>query len=238
MNIQVIASANMCKKTDVKGKLVVVIDVFRTTTVITIALHNGAKSIIPLQTPEEVIAMRDQMKSPTTLTGGERQALKIDGFDLGNSPEEYTAQVVNGKDILFTTTNGTTALLATEGAQDVMLGCFLNVTSLTEKILNSNNDVVIICAGTNSEFSLDDGICAGMIIYQLSRRVPVDTNDLGALLSKYYESGSTGILSKIVECHHVKNLFALGYYSDVMYCLRTDRSQVVPRYHDGIITAK
>lgn len=238
MNIQVIPFANMCKKTDVKGKLVVVIDVLRATTVVTLALQNGAKSIIPLQSPEEVRTMRDKMNSTSVVTGGERHAVKIEDFDLGNSPEEYTVSAVNGKDILFTTTNGTTALLATEGAQEVILGCFLNMTSLAEKILSSNNDVVIICAGTNSDFSLDDGICAGMLIYQLSRRVPVDTNDLGALLSKYYENGSAGILSKIVECNHVKTLFALGYYNDVMYCLRTDRSQVVPRYHNGVITAK
>ncbi len=238
MNIQVIASANMCRKADIKGKVVVVIDVLRSSTVITMALQNGAKSIIPLQTPEEVFAMRDQMESSLVITGGERHAVKIEGFDLGNSPEEYTTQSVNGKDILYTTSNGTAALLASEGAQDVMLGCFLNVTSLTEKVLNLNNDVVIVCAGTNSDFSLDDGICAGMLIYQISRRIPVDTNDLGSLLSKYYESGSSGILSKIVECNHVKTLFALGFHNDVMYCLRTDRSQIVPRFRNGIITAK
>lgn len=228
----------MCKKNDIKGKLVVVIDVLRATTVVTLALQNGAKSVIPLQTPDEVREMRAKMDPSSVLTGGERHAVKIEDFDLGNSPEEYTPSVVNGKDILFTTTNGTMALLATEGAQEVLLGCFLNLTSLTERVLSSNNDVVIICAGTNSDFSLDDGICAGMLIYQLSRRVPVDTNDLGSLLSKYYENGSTGILSKIVECNHVKTLFALGYYNDVMYCLRTDRSQVVPRYYNGVITAK
>ena len=238
MNIQVIPSANVCRKSDVKGKVVVVIDVLRATTVVTLALQNGARSVIPLQSPEEVLAMRDKMNSTSVLLGGERNAVKIEGFDLGNSPEEYTPSVVKGKDILFTTSNGTAALLATEGAQEVMLGCFLNVSSLVEKVLSTNTDVVIICAGTNSDFSLDDGICAGMLIYLISRRVPVDTNDLGSLLSKYYESGSTGILNKIVECNHVKNLFALGYYNDVMYCLRTDRSQIVPRYRNGVITAK
>lgn len=238
MNIQVIPSANVCRKSDVRGKVVVVIDVLRATTVVTLALQNGAKSVIPMQTPEEVLEKRNQMNSPSVLTGGERNAVKIEGFDLGNSPEEYTPSVVNGKDILFTTSNGTAALLATEGAQDVLLGCFLNVSSLVEKVLSANTDVAIICAGTNSDFSLDDGICAGMLIYQISRRVPVDTNDLGALLSKYYENGSTGILSKIVECNHVKTLFALGYYNDVMYCLRTDRSQIVPRYRNGVITIK
>ena len=151
MNIQVIPFANMCKKTDVKGKLVVVIDVLRATTVVTLALQNGAKSIIPLQSPEEVRTMRDKMNSTSVVTGGERHAVKIEDFDLGNSPEEYTVSAVNGKDILFTTTNGTTALLATEGAQEVILGCFLNMTSLAEKILSSRPGDRFYGPGHNGE---------------------------------------------------------------------------------------
>ena len=135
MYISVIPTAQHAQGINFSGQTAVVIDVLRATSVITTALENGAREVIPVKTVEEAQNLYAQCDTAKTLRGGERNALKIEGFDLSNSPLEYKKKVVEGKTIILTTTNGTNAINNIIGADEVVLACFRNVAAVVEHVL-------------------------------------------------------------------------------------------------------
>ena len=248
MNIQVITTAQQAQGIDFSGKTAVVIDVLRATSVITTALNNGAREVVPVQTVEEAEALYAQADAATTLRGGERNALKIEGFELSNSPLEYKKKVVEGKTLIFTTTNGTNAINNVKGADEVVLACFRNAEAVVNHFKRLPNpptpfqrgnrdsrDIVIVCAGTEGQFSLDDGLCAGMIIELLKQQTEVETNDLGLLLSRFYNESKGNLLNSLSGCYHLKRLFTLGFYDDIKFCLETNCVTTVPVCREGKI---
>ena len=173
--------------------------------------------------------------STKTLRGGERDALKIEGFDLSNSPLEYSRKTVEGKSILFTTTNGTNAINNVGGADEVFLACFRNAEAVVNLVLEIGKDVFLVCAGTEGNFSLDDGLCAGMLIALLKQKVEVNTDDLGLLLDGFYNENKENLLGALSGCYHVRRLFTLGFYDDIKFCLDTNAVSTVPIVKDGRI---
>jgi len=145
---------------------VVVIDVVRATTTIIEALANGARAIYPAESTEEAVRLASSMGREDTLLCGERKGHKVEGFDLGNSPGEFTAETVEGKKLVMSTTNGTRALrVGQEGAR--LLPCaFTNLGAVAGAIAD-DEWVVILCAGQADRFSLDDALCAGHLIQRL-----------------------------------------------------------------------
>ena len=253
MNIQVIPTAQQAQGINFSGKTAIVIDVLRATSVITTALDNGAREVIPVSTVEEAENLFADSDATTTLRGGERNALKIVGFDLSNSPLEYKKKVVEGKTIILTTTNGTNAINNIIGADEVVLACFRNAVAVVSVIARRNdeaiqkdsalsglprfarNDVVIVCAGTEGHFSLDDGLCAGMLIGLLKQQTEVETDDLGLLLTHYYINSKANLLGALSGCFHLKRLFTLGFYDDIRFCLETNCVATVPVCREGKI---
>lgn len=239
MNIQVVPTAQQAQGIDFNGKITVVIDVLRATSVITTALDNGAREVIPVKTVEETQSLYDKCDAANTLRGGERNALKIEGFDLGNSPLEYKKKTVEGKTLILTTTNGTNAINNVKGADKVVLACFRNAAAVSEHIVGlshrDNRDVVIVCAGTEGRFSLDDGLCAGMLIELLKQKTEVETDDLGLLLAHYYDSSNANLLGALSGCAHLKRLFTLGFYDDIRFCLETNCVDTLPVVSEGKI---
>ena len=233
MNISIISTAQQCKDFDFSGKVAVVIDVLRATSVITTALANGARSVIPVMTVEEAEMRFSACDAASTLKGGERNSVKIEGFDLGNSPLEYKWNVVADKDIVFTTTNGTQALQGVQGADEVVLACFRNMAAVASFLLRVKKDVVIVCSGTRGRFSLDDGLCAGRLVGLLKKQTKAETDDLSILLSNYYEKSKENLFGALAECFHVKYLFGLGFYDDIRFCFQTDCEDMVPTLKDG-----
>lgn len=148
---------------DIADATVVVIDVVRATTTIIEALANGAKAIYPTASTEEAVRLASSMGREDTILCGERKGVKVEGFDLGNSPREFDAETVEDKKIVMTTTNGTRALgVAAEGAR--LLPCaFTNLGAVAREIAGDDH-VVIVCAGREDRFSLDDALCAGHLI--------------------------------------------------------------------------
>lgn len=232
MNIQVVPTAQQAQGIDFNGKITVVIDVLRATSVITTALDNGAREVIPVKTVDEAQSLYDKCDAANTLRGGERNALKIEGFDLGNSPLEYKKKTVEGKTLILTTTNGTNAINNVKGADKVVLACFRNAAAVAEHIVGlshrDNRDVVIVCAGTEGRFSLDDGLCAGMLIELLKQKTEIETDDLGLLLAQYYDSSKVNLFGALSGCAHLKRLFTLGFYDDISFCLETNCVSMVP----------
>lgn len=242
MKIQVVPTAQQGQDIDCNGKIVVVIDVLRATSVITTALDNGAQEVIPVRTVEEAQSLYATSDASKTLRGGERNALKIEGFDLSNSPLEYKKKVVEGKTVIITTTNGTNAINNVKGADEVVLACFRNVTAVVDHLVGlshrGSRDVVVVCAGTEGRFSLDDGLCAGMLIELLKQQIEVETDDLGLLVTQYYQQNKTNLLGALSSCFHLKRLFTLGFYDDIRFCLETNCVTTVPVVQNDKITKK
>ena len=242
MNISVIPTAQQAQGINFSGQTAVVIDVLRATSVITTALENGAREVIPVKTIEEAQNLYAQCDTTKTLRGGERNALKIEGFDHSNSPLEYKKKVVEGKTLILTTTNGTNAINNIIGADEVVLACFRNGAAVVEHIVGLSHrgcrDIIIVCAGTESHFSLDDGLCAGMIIELLKQQTEVKTDDLGLLLHRFYNESKDNLFGALSGCYHLKRLFMLGFYDDIKFCLETNCVQTVPVLKDGKIVRK
>ncbi len=230
MHIETHPFASAVNEDDLSGKTVVVIDVLRATSVMIAALENGAKAIVPVLTEKEAMREAKKYKPGTFLLCGERKAKKIRGFDLGNSPLEFTRPVVAGKTLIMTTTNGTRALNGCRKAKKVLIAAFLNVDAVVEKIKH-NSGVVLLCSGTNGRFSMDDGLCAGMISDKLSGNLPVKTDDLGQVLLKTRRSGNGDLKNGLRHCGHLNFLVENGFERDVEYCLRQNSSSVVPVYY-------
>ena len=127
MRLDVVFGVAALAPGDVSGRVVAVIDVLRASTTIATALASGARSIVPLESSDEVVLRSRQFERRDVKLAGERRMLPIPGFDLGNSPGEYTAEAIEGKTILLATTNGTPALLATQGARDVIVASYVNL---------------------------------------------------------------------------------------------------------------
>jgi len=215
------------------GRLLsVVTDVLRATTSISAALSNGCQQLIPVATVEEAQAKKKNY--PDALLGGERQAMLIPGFDLGNSPFEYSRGVVDGKTIIMTTTNGTLALKTAEEATKVYAGGFVNAAALSDRLSAEGRDVTLLCAGTHGRFSLEDALCAGLIAERLSGQAKL--GDTALAVQAMYRDFRDDLAVRVALSSHAAYLVEIGFAADVGYCLQTDVFSVVPEFCDGVIT--
>ena len=233
MRIEVAATLQDCQSIDMTGKTAVVIDVLRATSVIVTALHNGANAVIPAETEEEARQLFDGFPPGSALLGGERNAVRIAGFHKGNSPLEYSRDVVAGKTLILSTTNGTRALHQCHQATETLAASFINISAVADYLSNKLNDTVIVCSGTAGKFSLDDALCAGMLISLISDRRTVETDDLGKLVLQFYGSDTGNITDKLQSCTHLKYLQSKGYQHDIDYCLQPGMLFVVPAIKEG-----
>lgn len=237
MQVEVLPSAGSPWIPSLDGKIAVVIDVFRATSTMVTALANGCQAIIPVLTTEEAIERR--FSEPGALLGGERKALKIEGFDLGNSPFDYLPEKVGGRKIIMTTTNGTRAIQAVAEARQVWIASFLNIESVVNSIfryLEKNRDIkgiVIICAGSEDRFDIPDTLCAGMLIEKLGKGI--NLNDLGLAAEMLYNVNKDNILEMFKQTEHGQLLLSLGFEKDVVYCSATNILPIVPILENGEI---
>ncbi|MHB8945350.1 MAG: 2-phosphosulfolactate phosphatase [Bacillota bacterium] len=220
----------------------VVIDVLRATSTVVAALAAGAAGVIPVLTPEEARALARTMPGGHVILGGERKAVRIPGFDLGNSPREYRAEEVGGKTIILTTTNGTRAVHAASAAARVLMGAIMNGTAVARTVIREGRDLVIVCAGTRGSFSLEDALAAGVILEALPRAAAAEGYDLEAdyddlsLAALAIAGHYRGRLDEALRwTHHGMDLEALGFAADLDYCARLDAVPVVPVWSDGVI---
>lgn len=238
MKIDIIISADDINEGKIENKVVVVIDMFRATSVIVTALNNGCKEIIPCLTIGETLEHANKLRREEYILGGERKAVKIEGFDLSNSPLEYTREKVENKTILMTTTNGTRTLTKSIAAKKVLIGAMINAKAVAEKLIKINEDVVIINAGTNGNFSMDDYICSGYIISEILKK---DENlvltDITKTANMIYEAHED-ILSYVKKASHYSVMKSLNLDKDIEYCIQKSIIKEVPEYCHGKITLK
>lgn len=235
MKVDLIISADDIKQEKIIKKSVVVIDMLRATSVIITAMNNGCKAVLPVLTVEEAleIASKDRKKY---ILGGERKALKINGFDCANSPLEYTRSTVQDKTLVITTSNGTRAIQGSLGAKNILIGALINAKAVAQKLAYLDNDVVIVNAGTLGQFSMDDFICAGYIINCLIReRQNIELTDISKTAYYIYKENKN-IISFIKDASHYKRIKELNLEEDLDYCCQKDIISIVPEYTDGMIT--
>ena len=232
MKIDIIISADDIKENKIKDKVVVVIDMFRATSVIVTALSNGCKEVIPYLTIEETLEAASKLERENYILGGERSAVKIEGFDLSNSPLEYAGDVVKDKTVLITTTNGTRALTESVSAKRIFTGALINAKAVAQKLIQLNEDAVIINAGTNGNFSMDDYICSGYIINEmLSYDNSLELTDIARTANIIYEANQD-IMSYVKEATHYSVMKSLKLDSDIEYCTKKSIIDIVPEYKD------
>lgn len=221
MKIDVIISADQISDELVKDKVVVVIDVLRATSVITTALSNGCKTVIPVLTVEEAFELKNKYEKGQCILGGERRAVKIDGFDFSNSPLEYTQEAVKNKTVILSTTNGTRAITKCKMANKIYIGAIINARATAKEIVNENKDIVLVNAGTNGQFSIDDFRCAGLIVdYILNNCDEVEATDVSLMAQYYYKSDKNNKL--LMKARHYNVLLDLGLQEDIRYCFQED----------------
>ena len=240
MRLDVFFGGQQLTPADVQGRVVLVIDVLRASTTVAVALANGAKAIVPFDSSDEVIARAKQFEREDVLLAGERKMHAIPGFDLGNSPREYSREAVEGKTVLLTTTNGTVALVGLTGARDVVVACYVNFTAVSAVIRAAARgaaDVTIVCAGRDRQFALEDAACAGRYARAVTKRLAnVRLNDAAqacCLIDKRYGDG----LDRLFEdSEHGRALAEAGFAEDLAVCAAVDAHPVIPIFQDRQIT--
>lgn len=237
-NLETLFIPEEIKNIELAGKLVVMIDVLRASSTIVTALANGCHSFIPILSPDQVREKAQQFEKERILLGGEREGTKIEGFDLGNSPREYKREVVEDKTIIFSTTNGVKTLEMAKGAYRIIIGSFLNLKAVCNYCTNYQGDILIICAGRDGKFSLEDTACAGMIINTLGDVFPVACQEVDANLTAELicEEFGNNILEILRTSQHGRYLESIGLGGDLKFCSQLDFFNIVPIFRDGIIS--
>jgi 2-phosphosulfolactate phosphatase len=221
----------------VKGTHVVVIDVLRASSTIVHACENGVERIIPVAQVEDATKLVPTLERKKTLLGGEREGRMIEGFDLGNSPLEYTTRVVKGKTLIFSTSNGTVAIAQSASAKEILVGCFLNLSAVVAELCSARpKKVALLCAGNLGQLALEDFVCGGLMVDRLdqSTRGKLTLND-GAVAARALAGTMTDIGEVVRESAHGRRLAELGFEKDLEFCSRVDRYGTVPIVVDGRI---
>lgn len=216
-------------------RVAVVIDVIRATTTIVTAFRQGARSVSPVASVEE--ARRTRESVPGAVLAGERGGRRLPGFDLGNSPREFTPEAVRGRDVILTTSNGTKTLRAVQEGRSVAIGALLNRAAVGRWLLARAEDAFIVCSGYEGVFSLEDAVCAGAVVDGLATGGPAVTLGDGARASRVlwarYAPDLPGLLHGTGWGRHIVEI---GLGADLDVCAQLDTTDVVPVMTGGRIT--
>lgn len=236
MTIEVFGVYSHVINKEMRNTQSVVIDTLRATSVMITALNNGCRQVVPTIEIDEAMQFRRTMPEQKVLLGGERNAVLIPGFDLSNSPQEYTRETVEGKFLVLTTTNGTAAIHRASGSKRVLIGAMINASAVARKLLEEGCHTTIICSGTRGKYSLDDIFTAGCIISKAREMEPkIEIDDLGYSAEFLYEQYRNDWRALVKNASHYRILLDCGYESDMEYCMQEDIIDIVPEWTDGIV---
>lgn len=208
---------------DLKGKAVVAVDILRATSTMVTAFAHGAANIFPVMQLEECRAFAAQ----GCLTAAERNGIKAEGFDLGNSPFAYMDGQVTGRTIAITTTNGTRAIRMSEGAEEIVIGAFLNLEAVASHLAALQLDVLVVCAGWKGMFNLEDTLYAGALAERLQGQFSFE-NDATLAALCLYQSAKADLGNFLRQSSHVRRLENLEIHQDVEFCLQHNVYEALP----------
>jgi len=237
MKLDVAFSPRELTASEVADRTVLVIDVLRATTTICAALHRGARAVVPAVDTEDATRLEEVLGAPDVVLAGERNSVRIPGFKLGNSPTEMTAEVVQGKTIVMTTTNGTQALLSTAGAREVIVAAAVNLTvagAAARAALEEHGDLLILCAGRDRGFGFDDAFIAGCLAERAlgGRRRRKGLNDAALVAVDLVIRYRDRIERALALSRAGRELAARGFRDDVTAAAQVDAHPVLPLFHD------
>ncbi len=239
MKIDVILTPGETTPAALAGRTVIVLDILRASTTIIQALSVGARSVFPVPSIEEALRLANTFGRDEVLLSGERRCLPIEGFDLGNSPLEYTPERVGGKILVMTTTNGTAAMALTTTAERVLIGSMVNLSAVIADLVRTGADPVFLCAGRERQFALEDAACAGEFARRLMEARPGEwtLNDgAHAAITLAREFGTGEALFELATGGRA--IVEAGIPEDLAFCARVDTHDVIPILHDRSITLR
>ncbi|MDB5392194.1 MAG: comB [Planctomycetaceae bacterium] len=235
MEVHVHLLPKLADPTTMRGRVAVVIDVLRATTSIVHALAAGVESVLPCGEVEQAREMTALRPPGTTLLGGERHGERIPGFDLDNSPLKYTAELLAGKTLVFTTTNGTRALATCLQASRVLISGFVNRQATINALLEDNRPVHLVCAGTDGYVTTEDVLFAGSLadaVYQAQGGSDAADDETQLAIALWRATGSTfaQIRQALRNSRGGRNLIELGFDADIDRSAECDRFDFAAEY--------
>ncbi len=241
MKISVFFTPLAVTQNTVGGATVLVIDILRANTTIVTAFANGARSVVPAAAADEAITLAQSLQSENTVLVGEKRLEPIPGFALGNSPLEMTREVVGGKTLVMSTTNGTAAYQTVNSAETVIVGAAVNFTAAAayaREIFDANGELVIVCSGREKQFALEDAYTAGRFAQAVASgrgRGAVEFND-GAIAAKelvrrYGDRWKRAVAASAAA----RALKQAGYKNDIDAATESDVYDIVPVYKNKLI---
>lgn len=215
-----------------KGSIVVIIDILRATSAICSAFANGVRTIIPVET----VAEARELKKKGYLVAAERDGIILDFADFGNSPFNFTRDKIEGKTVVYSTTNGTGIIKLASSADFVVIGSFLNISALSEWILNKKQDVLLFCAGWKNRFNLEDSVCAGAFAERLIASGQFETIcDSTKAALDLWGLARNDLKHYIDKAAHRSRLKANGLDDCIEFCLTPDYTEKIPVIKNGVL---
>jgi 2-phosphosulfolactate phosphatase len=231
--VEVCLTPDLVKTYGVENRVVVVVDILRATSVMVTALAHGIKSITPVATVEECHTLKCQ----GYLAAAERDGKTVEGFDFGNSPFTYMDKSFEGKKLAVTTTNGTLAITRSVNAEEVVIGSFLNISSVANYLRNQEHDVLIMCAGWKGKVNLEDTIFAGALVELLADSFDTENDSAIAALA-LFKMAKEDTMDFLKNSSHAKRLKGMSIVKDISFCLERDVYSILPVLKDGELVAR
>jgi len=210
--------------------LVVIVDILRATSSICAAIHNGVKSILPVATVEEA----REMKQQGYMVASERDGYVLDFADFGNSPFNFTPEMVKGKEIVYSTTNGTRCIHMASHSKAVLIGSFLNISSLADWLIQQNSPVLIFCASWKDRFSLEDTVFAGALADKLLNSGKFESVcDAVTASLDLWSLAKNDLFGYIQKSAQKGRLTSKGLDDCIEFCMTANQTHVIPVFQDG-----
>jgi 2-phosphosulfolactate phosphatase len=215
------------------GSVAVVLDVILATTTLVTIFENGARRVYVAGSVEEAERICEPLESSTLLRGGEQGGFMIEGYDLGPLPEEYSPEVVSGKDVVFVTTNGTRALAAASEADEVLVGSMRNAPAVARYLDSLDKDVYLICAGSRGHFGFEDFAGAAEIV----SRMDLEDRKLGdsALIALDFAERYGRDPLEAVSRGRAGRYFSESHEETLRFASEVGASEVVPALEDDAL---
>ena len=211
--------------------IVVVIDVLRATSAMVAAFEHGVDRIIPVASVDEA---RAYIGRPGFIAAAERNGEVVEGFAYGNSPLAYVGEDLQGKTIVMTTTNGTKAINLAKDARMLVIGSFLNLSALSEWLVEQNENVLLLCSGWKDKFNLEDSVFAGALMEKLLASGKFGLEEDSSIAAQYmYMAARENYMGILKAAPRRRRIEQLKLLADVKYCLTPDQSRVIPVLRNG-----
>lgn len=244
MKIDVLWTPTELERVPVHNRNVVVVDVLRSATTVAAAIHNGARAVVPAASIEEALRIANSIGRRDVVLCGERQGIRIEGFDLGNSPSEFTRAAVGDRTIVMTTTNGTHVLTSLPAAGSVYVGALVNLSAVAKQLKTDDGEPLVVCAGRGGRVSVEDALCAGLLVEAYLKR---NRGKKGSKTVAELGDGAVAALALAREHGPVSTRFLretaagraldkIGQGNDVKLCGAVDSIPEVPVLRDRQIT--